>query len=962
MEAMRSAIRAAGVIMLLSSTAAVNAAPTLEQAFRDPPKEAQPRVRWWWPGGAVKDEELSKEIGILDRAGFGGAEIQAFNTGINDLTPEERAAINQYATPPFFAHVRHASQAAAALGMTLDYTFGSAWPSGGGFAITPEKALTELTMARTEVHGGEAGPTKVTIPPRTKRYGALSSLDSRVRDPRAAGWVGRFDARQKLVAVIAMKGSSPVLAEGANASGGRLSPWSDVKVPGALDPASALDLTDRLKADGTLDWVAPAGKWQVLVFKQYASNMGVGGAAGEGPQLTLDHMNPDAFRAHAARVGDPLGDRPAGIRATFVDSLELMQDIPWGPDFLKAFRERRGYDLTPYLPFVVQPGWMQAWSEHWSPPYFEAANADTAERVRYDFRQTVSDVMFAGFINPFIAWNHAHGLKAKFQAHGGAIDVIRGYGSVDIPETEDLVDGGNPYFMRLARSGGDLYGRAIISAESMVWANRPYDVTPDELRRRADLIFASGVNSLNIHGFNYIRGATWPGAHAFQPSAFGTGFSTMINPANPIWAAVPTLARYFGRTQAVLQKGSPVVPLAYFYGRTGYYGGIEDEGANKATTEKAFLAAGYDYDRINPDAIASARVVRRQLVSRGGHYYGALILPPLIAMEAEAAEAVAHIAMAGLPVFFLDRAPERSPGLADAARQDARVRKAIQRTISAGAKVVPSGQVASALAVANITPNLRFSAPDVSGLIFVQRQVDRRTVTFIHNPGDQARDAGMVLPGRGQVTRWNAMDATVSAMNSRVVARGTEIALKLAPGESALLVLDPKMAAAREQGEATTGRMDLRDGWSLSVQGHAPRTTPLTADLGPVRLGDWRKMASLERFAGVGTYRRQVDVPPAWLAKGAKLMLHLGEVHDMATVTVNGQALAPAVSTPFRVDLTSALRPGVNTLEIAIATTPQNAMIDPKVSGFKNLKSVPTGLIGPVLLEASATTPGGRLH
>jgi hypothetical protein len=41
---------------------------------------------------------------------------------------------------------------------------GSAWPSSGGEAITPEKAFTERAMARTAVKGGTAGPIKVEIP------------------------------------------------------------------------------------------------------------------------------------------------------------------------------------------------------------------------------------------------------------------------------------------------------------------------------------------------------------------------------------------------------------------------------------------------------------------------------------------------------------------------------------------------------------------------------------------------------------------------------------------------------------------------------------------------------------------------------------------------------------------------------------------------------------------------------
>ena len=956
MRVPRSAAGIAAVLALMSSAVPLEAAPTLEEAFRDPPKEARPRVRWWWPGGAVKDEELARELEILDKAGFGGAEIQAFNTGINDLTPEEKVSVNQYATPPFFAHVRAAGKAAAARGLTLDYTFGSAWPSGGGFAIPPEKALTELTMARTEVQGGkvmgQGGLIKVTIPARTKRLGAMSSLDSRVRDPRAAGWVERFAARQRLVAVIAMKGTAPVFHESGKPSGFQLFPWSDVKVPGALDPATAINLTDRLKDDGTLNWTPPPGTWQVLVFKQYASNMGVGGAAGEGPQLTLDHMDPTAFAAHAARVADPLGNRPDGMRATFVDSLELMQDIAWTQDFLKAFKQRRGYDLTPYLPFVLQPGWMQAWGEHWSPPYFEAKDQDTAERVRTDFRQTVSDLMFAGFIEPFVAWNHAHGLKAKFQAHGGAIDVIRGYGIVDIPETEDLVDNGDPFTMRLARSGADLYGRRIVSAESMVWKDRPYNVTPEEIRRRADLIFASGVNSLNLHGFNYIRGATWPGWHAFQPSGFSLGFSTMINPANPIWSAVPSLARYMGRTQALLQMGHPIVPVAYFYGRTGYYGGIEDQGAHKSVAEKGFMAAGYDYDRINPDSIGAARIEGRDLVTRGGHHYQALVLPPLAAMRAETAESVARFAKAGLPVVFQDRIPDRSEGLAQAARNDARVRKAIEAALRAGAKVIPTSEVPSALMAAKVQANLFFTSADPSGLVFVQRQVDNRTVTFIHNTSDALRDAGLTLPGPGRVRRWNAMNGEIVSIASRRDGQRERVTLSLAPGESALLVQDEgAIGHARAPAKTTIARQMLSDGWRLAVEGHATRRTELVRDLGPVALGDWRNIAGLENFSGVGTYRRQVNVPDSWLASGDRVVLELGTVHDMATVTVNGRALPPAIDAPFHVDVTSALRAGSNTIEVAVATTAQNAMIDLKATGFKSLQSVPTGLLGPVVMQ-----------
>jgi len=929
------------------------AGQTLEESFRTPAKEARPRARWWWPGAAVDDAELRREIALLDENGFGGAEIQSFLPNFVRLTPAESATVNDYAEPRFFGHVRVAADAAKARGLSLDYTLGSSWPSGGGFAIPPEKAFVELTMARTEVTGGTAGPIRPTIPMRTKRLGALSMFDQRVKDPKVADWPKRMDAQAKITAIVAMRGSAPTLDPGtASMMGVELYPWKDVVNSGKLDTASTIVLTDKLKADGTLDWTPPSGTWQVFVFKQYASNMGVLGAAGQGPQLILDHMDPNAFAAHAARVGDPLGNAPAGIRSTFVDSLELMQDLPWGRQFQTEFRKRRGYDLTPYLPFVVQPGWMQAWGEHWSKPYFEAGD-NLADRVRADYRRTVSDLMFDGFLKPFVAWNHAHGLKAKFQSHGGAIDTIRGYGIVDIPETEDLLAGGDPYVMRFARSGADLYGRPIVSAESLVWKDRPYDVTPDELRKRADLIFAGGVNSMIWHGLDYrFHAEDWPGWHAFQPSAFALGFSTMFAEANPIWSAVKPLAGYVGRTQAVLQAGHPIVPVAYFYGQTGYYVGIEDMGAGKQVAEKAFIAGGYDFDRINPDSIAAARIERHELVAKGGARYPVLVLPPIDGIRAETAEAIARFARAGLPVVFTDHAPTRDEGLQDARARDARVIAAVTAARRSGARIVPQADIVATLRSAAISANLSFTSSNASDLVYVQRKVGARTVTFVHNLAAAPRDAGLTLPGIGGVTRWNAMDGTIAPVSASVVGQGTRIALSLAAGESALLVLDPATRPASRPAPVALGATTLpADGWSLEVDGHALRA-PFAQDLGSVTLADWRMVTGLEAFSGTAAYRREVQVDPAWLGKGTRLFLDLGQVHDMATVSVNGRTLPPVVTTPFRVDLTGAVHAGANDLVVTVANTPQNAMIDPKAAGYKKLKPVAAGLIGPVVLRA----------
>src|ERR1700722_18067551 len=90
---------------LTASEPVAAASDPVEQNFLNPSHAVRPWVRWWWPGGAVQDVEIRREIDLLDASGFAGAEIQPFNPGITNLTPEERASINDYATPSFLAHV-----------------------------------------------------------------------------------------------------------------------------------------------------------------------------------------------------------------------------------------------------------------------------------------------------------------------------------------------------------------------------------------------------------------------------------------------------------------------------------------------------------------------------------------------------------------------------------------------------------------------------------------------------------------------------------------------------------------------------------------------------------------------------------------------------------------------------------------------------------------------------------------
>jgi hypothetical protein len=84
-------------------------------------------------------------------------------------------------------------------------------------------------------------------------------------------------------------------------------------------------------------------------------------------------------------------------------------------------------------------------------------------------------------------------------------------------------------------------------------------------------------------------------------------------------------------------------------------------------------------------------------------------------------------------------------------------------------------------------------------------------------------------------------------------------------------------------------------------------------------LQSWTSGADeLKYFSGAATYRSEFLLPADTLRPDRRVLLDLGAVHDLATPTINGRTLATLWTPPFRADVTSALRPGRNVIEIEV--------------------------------------------
>ena len=103
-------------------------------------------------------------------------------------------------------------------------------------------------------------------------------------------------------------------------------------------------------------------------------------------------------------------------------------------------------------------------------------------------------------------------------------------------------------------------------------------------------------------------------------------------------------------------------------------------------------------------------------------------------------------------------------------------------------------------------------------------------------------------------------------------------------------------------------QVEFPEGWG------APRMTNFS------KLQSWTESnhEGIRSFSGIATYRKSFDLPSS-LASRDRLFLQLGDLAEIAEVTLNGKRLRLAWLPPYRIEISGAARAGANQLEIRVA-------------------------------------------
>ncbi len=209
--------------------------------------------------------------------------------------------------------------------------------------------------------------------------------------------------------------------------------------------------------------------------------------------------------------------------------------------------------------------------------------------------------------------------------------------------------------------------------------------------------------------------------------------------------------------------------------------------------------------------------------------------------------------------------------------------------------------------------------PPVKQFLTYRRTDGDTDIIFVCNQADSTATGVLPFDPAGRsVEIWDPYKLTRFSMPQKDLLQVTiepfgSRFLIICPGESTLLPLkEPKSVA------------------SIPVSGEWTVTFPGIDSVSTDSLFSWPESENpdIRYFSGTARYGTSFQAPDDALSlPSQRVVLSLGDVKDMAKITVNGCVMPLAWKAPYECDITDAIVPGINTLEIEVTNLWPNRMI-----------------------------------
>jgi alpha-L-rhamnosidase len=714
----------------------------------------------------------------------------------------------------------------------------------------------------------------------------------------------------------------------------------------AINTEGVIDLTSKMKTDGSLDWQVPEGNWAIIRFGYSLTGRQNHPASPEATGLEVDKLDKVAVKKYINTYLDLYKDATGGMMGSkglthmILDSYEAGH-MTWTKSFPDEFQKRRGYDIKKWIPVLTGR---------------VVKSTEASEKFLWDFRKTIGELIAESHYDVIGEELHKRGMKRYTESHedkriylADGMDVKR---NADIPMSAmwtpgSLAGGSNEEVrseadIRESASVAHIYGKPIVAAESMTSIQNAYSFHPEKLKRTADLEMASGLNRFVIHtSVHQPLDDKKPG---FSLGPFGQYFTRQET-----WAdQAKAWTDYLARSCTMLQQGKFVADVLYFYG--------ENTNITWQFKEKLPNIAGYEFDFCNASALNLMKVINGKIVAPSGASYTLLVLDESAKnMTLSVLKKVRDLVKAGAKVAGIK--PEKSPSLTDNEAEF----QAIVNEIWGKNPNLETQNFVEILRGAKVLEDVIIKGAKEK-ILYVHRKTATEHIYWLDNRSENVNEAEISFRVSGAVPElWNPQTGKTEKVSYQIKDGRTTIPLTFDSWGAYFIIFKEKAVVNTVTLPKVTEQkvLDINGTWTVSFQ--EGRGAPPSATFTNLASLSENTEGGIKYFSGTATYTNTFKMPT--LAKGAKYEIDLGEVKNVAEVILNGKSMGIVWKKPFRVKITEGVKSGDNTLEIKVTNLWVNRLIGDAQPDVKNKITfttmpfyqansplLPSGLMGPVVL------------
>ena len=916
----------------------------LYNLFSNPPLNYHPFVRWWWNGNKIEAKELIRELHLLKEAGIGGVEINPIEFPARFEGDDLGKPSLIWLSDDWIDMLKVAFDEARSLGMTCDLLVGSGWPFGAEYLEGEERAQIVAT-----------GVKKFTGP-----------LDYEI---------SKFEIFREADPAV----SSPF-------PGRRMELLSLCLVPDPLENIDQVIELNSLIDKETLKINVPDGKFALYTLVKITGFMQVinGAPGATGP--VLNHYNRSFVKQFLTRMSDAIENRTGplseNIRAFFTDSLEL-EGSNWTFDMPDEFKKRRGYDLIPYLPFILfKTGAMGNVTDFKYGVSLSQQMESMIRRIRYDFELTKAELLEERFIKTYVEWCKGLNVKSRAQAYGRGFFPLESSFFCDIPESESWTTNwlkhkvgeempeedyrrGRAYTMinKYVSSAANLTGKHLVSCEEMTDTYTVFNTTLENLKIGGDQSAIAGVTHSVFHGFNYSPpDAPYPG---------WIRYGGYYNENNTWWPYFHLYNIYKARLSALLQNVTMFTDIAILPPNEDMWGniGAQMEPFPSITNVEYFTLIweainknGNGCDYVSQSVISNAEM-KKGIMQFGPRKYHTLFLVQVGSLNIKTAEKLYEFIAGGGRIFCIGTYPSKSLGWKDHETKDKQVTEWIWKMKSFPDRFIllekPDndfiGWFRNIQVKYGINPYIRIENPDPYVMQNRYQSDDGSEIFYlvhshIHNSYKTRISFPWEVIRNRQGWIWNPEDGKRFRI---ILDKDNSLTLDMGPADSFLFVFDNQKKGPEWKPVPTEGPSSkaLLNGWSAEFrhcrEGYVKAVKTDT-------LKDIKDMPEYVNFAGTIIYRNYLET-----AGRKPSFLNLGKVYGTTELKVNGKECGVKWYGRRIFEVEDKLVNGVNLIEIIVTTTMGNYMKsltdNPIAQYWTNEKNKiqplqSMGLVGPVTL------------